>query len=424
MKGIPSSLSSITRASRPAFFHLLLLLLLLLPSLNFTLAASPHRKVLLKDIQAITLHAGQMTAYRRTYAVPQLSCISSSSSRSACDDTSMLPQTVQCINKGTDGIDVQWACTADMDNTIKLGPQLTVACEGWAYPDDPYVLAGSCGLEYSLVRTTLGDQIRESKAEHQQYNKRWNTWSFWSSDEPSSSWYRSASDGDQSRQKSQSSGKAHFGWISTAVWTIVFAAIAYRLSLVCWPRRDRTRPQNGSNGQHRPTGTYHSGNTNGASFDSNAGPPPPYNTAWESQTNTGTHANSDAPGSHPGCYPNSDNTRSSSSNGSSNSGTGFWSGFTTGGILGTLFGSNSYDAHPPYVSSPYSSSSSRWGSWWGSSWRRPSYYSSYPSTTWFSPGAESSLFTRSRSHSRPSPPAPTPTSSTHTSTSYGGTRRR
>lgn len=34
-----------------------------------------------------------------------------------------------------------------MDNAYRFG-QVTVGCEGYEYPDDPFVLRGSCGVIY------------------------------------------------------------------------------------------------------------------------------------------------------------------------------------------------------------------------------------------------------------------------------------
>jgi hypothetical protein len=53
------------------------------------------------------------------------------------------PEAVQCYNKGSDGIDVNWECKADLDKSVKFD-KLRVSCEGYEYPDDPYILAGSC----------------------------------------------------------------------------------------------------------------------------------------------------------------------------------------------------------------------------------------------------------------------------------------
>jgi hypothetical protein len=45
----------------------------------------------------------------------------------------------------------QWECKADLNNDIRFG-ETTVVCEGYDYPDDPFVLVGSCGVEYTLER--------------------------------------------------------------------------------------------------------------------------------------------------------------------------------------------------------------------------------------------------------------------------------
>ena len=39
----------------------------------------------------------------------------------------------------------QWECKADMDNAYQFG-RIQVTCEGYEYPDDPYILKGSCGV--------------------------------------------------------------------------------------------------------------------------------------------------------------------------------------------------------------------------------------------------------------------------------------
>ena len=39
----------------------------------------------------------------------------------------------------------QWECKADMDSRYRFG-DIAVNCEGYNYPDDPYILKGSCGV--------------------------------------------------------------------------------------------------------------------------------------------------------------------------------------------------------------------------------------------------------------------------------------
>ncbi|XP_010707986.1 store-operated calcium entry-associated regulatory factor isoform X2 [Meleagris gallopavo] len=107
--------------------------------------------VLLRDVQVLTLHRGRYTTARRTAAVPQLQCTGGSA---GCSD---IPEVVQCYNKGWDGYDVQWQCKADLENTLRFG-QIEVSCEGYNYPDDPYILRGSCSLLFRLELTKEGER--------------------------------------------------------------------------------------------------------------------------------------------------------------------------------------------------------------------------------------------------------------------------
>ena len=114
-----------------------------------THAHTHHAKTRLQDIQALALHQGQMTTGRRTAPVLQLACVGGS----ACKEYT--PSTVQCYNRGSDGFDANWECTADLDTDYRFG-ETTVVCEGFDHPDDPFVLAGSCAVEYTLEHTSQG----------------------------------------------------------------------------------------------------------------------------------------------------------------------------------------------------------------------------------------------------------------------------
>ena len=92
-------------------------------------------KVMLRDIQVLTLNSGKQTTGRRSSPVPQLKCVGGSA------QGHFNPQSVQCYNRGSDGVDVQWECKADMDNAYRFG-SVEVVCEGYDYPDDPYILKG------------------------------------------------------------------------------------------------------------------------------------------------------------------------------------------------------------------------------------------------------------------------------------------
>ncbi|XP_016312553.1 store-operated calcium entry-associated regulatory factor-like isoform X2 [Sinocyclocheilus anshuiensis] len=128
--------------------------------LHFLLLIVPHiscwndatEAVLLRDVQVLTLHRGRYTTARRSSPVLQLQCVGGSA---GCG--SFVPEVVQCYNRGSDGIDTQWECKADMDNVYRFG-RVEVSCEGYNSPNDAYVLRGSCGLEYTLELTAEGKQ--------------------------------------------------------------------------------------------------------------------------------------------------------------------------------------------------------------------------------------------------------------------------
>ena len=102
-------------------------------------------KIKLKDIQVLTLKPNMWTTGRRTRSVPQLNCVGGN-----CD--AIKGQTVQCYNRGSDGVDIQWECQSNIKSGYKFG-NLEVVCEGYDYPDDDYVLVGSCGLEFAIEKT-------------------------------------------------------------------------------------------------------------------------------------------------------------------------------------------------------------------------------------------------------------------------------
>ena len=90
-----------------------------------------------------------MTNGRRSSPVPQLKCVGGTAGCHAFQ-----PKVVQCINRGSDGYDVQWECKTEMDSAYRFG-QIQVSCEGYDYPDDPYVLRGSCGVHLLLLLCIL-----------------------------------------------------------------------------------------------------------------------------------------------------------------------------------------------------------------------------------------------------------------------------
>jgi hypothetical protein len=120
-------------------------------------AESGSDAVLLQSIPALTFYAGKWTNARRTSAIPQVKCVGGTA------QGQFEPKVVQCQNVGSDGRDVQWRCEADMDTSYRFGA-IRVSCEGYGHPDDPYILQGSCGLEYEL------DWTEEGRRRQQQNN--------------------------------------------------------------------------------------------------------------------------------------------------------------------------------------------------------------------------------------------------------------
>ena len=74
------------------------------------------KKVLLRDVNVLTLYPGKMTTSRRSSPVPQLEC--SNSGSAPC--SAFQPRVIQCYNRGSDGLDVQWECKTDMDNAYRF----------------------------------------------------------------------------------------------------------------------------------------------------------------------------------------------------------------------------------------------------------------------------------------------------------------
>ncbi|KAM4708955.1 store-operated calcium entry-associated regulatory factor isoform 1-T2 [Discoglossus pictus] len=254
-----------------------------------------QERVLLRDIQAITLHADRYTNARRTSPVPQLKCIGGSAGCNA-----VMPQVVQCHNRGWDGIDVQWECQVDMDNAYRFG-KVEVNCEGFEYPEDPYVLRGSCGLEYTLELTEQGRRKTQDGHSYSGFGS-----GFFGSGQ-SKGWNSNTSSSDA----------------SGIIVFIVILGLAYGVYklFLSGPSMDQQpqHPQPDQYGFQSHTQT-------------NAPPPPGFKSDFTgSQAGFGGFAGNSAFG------------------GQANQGPGFWTGLGTGGVLGYLFGNRrSQPCQSPY----------------------------------------------------------------------------
>ncbi|KAL3419394.1 DUF1183 domain-containing protein [Phlyctema vagabunda] len=141
---------------RLSFLYPACLLALLSFATEATLAAkakTPKNAVLLSNVKTLTLRHGSKTSHRRVAAVPQLKCIGGNGKGLFDIDV------MRCTNQGSDyeEEDIQWSCTANLPAEFKLG-STDVICEGYDSSDDPYVLKGSCGVEYRLILTDKGEE--------------------------------------------------------------------------------------------------------------------------------------------------------------------------------------------------------------------------------------------------------------------------
>ncbi|XP_055332034.1 store-operated calcium entry-associated regulatory factor-like [Paramacrobiotus metropolitanus] len=285
-------------------------------------------RVLLSDVQTLTLHQGKMTAARRTRAVPQLACVGGTAGCSA-----FVPQTVQCYNRGSDGMDVQWECKTDMDNDFRFG-QIEVVCEGYEHPEDPYVLKGSCGMEYTLDLTKEGVQHRKTQGSHQS----------------SYSYAKSPT--------TKTTDGLRTPWYISTLFLIGVIWFIYKIYRTCVAQRQFST----TNSDH-PQGPGHNPSSGGgSSFGSSSRPygaPPPY--PGDSSAFPGESCNANR------------NTGTAGARGGG--GPGFWSGMGAGAGLGYLFGRRNtggswfgggYNRAPPYNPSyDYGSSSTSYSSGFG-----------------------------------------------------------
>ncbi|KAF2404619.1 hypothetical protein EJ06DRAFT_535767 [Trichodelitschia bisporula] len=150
---------------------------LLLLDASVAAARAPANRVLLSNVKTLTLRKDATTAHRRVPPIPQLTCIGGSA-RGLYE-----PDVIRCTNAGSDYSpdNVQWTCKASLPPEFKLGAT-DVICEGYDGPDDPYILKGSCGLEYRLVLTEAGEEKyghRRDDGSESEMTSPWAGYIFW-----------------------------------------------------------------------------------------------------------------------------------------------------------------------------------------------------------------------------------------------------
>ena len=133
----------------PNYLSLLILAFTITPPIS---ASKSPQSLLLSDVKTLTLRKDLKTSHNRVPAVPQLKCVGGTAKGLYEIDV------LRCKNAGSSygDEDVQWTCTAALPSEFKLG-STDVICEGFSSSEDPYVLKGSCGVEYRLMLTELGE---------------------------------------------------------------------------------------------------------------------------------------------------------------------------------------------------------------------------------------------------------------------------
>ncbi|XP_067677254.1 store-operated calcium entry-associated regulatory factor-like [Haliotis asinina] len=336
-------------------------------------------RVLLRDISALTLRHGMPTTARRSHSVPQVKCVGGSAGCHA-----FVPQVVQCQNRGFDGYDVQWECKTDMDNAYRFG-QVEVSCEGYDYPDDPYVLRGSCGLEYTLDLTKEG---------HQQKHYHSNQHNYYGDD------YHDRSSNYYSNHKTRHSS---FGGVIGLVAAGFVIYMIYKMCLAPPTNTAGARPD-----QPPPYTPY----------DTNQAPPPGFKPEFTSGAgcgnagNTGSYHNTGGY-ANTGTYANRGGYAGTSTNTDAGNGFGgFWTGMGAGGLLGYLFGSSNSDYGNRGYAHRHHNTGSFWGNgaggWGGGGWGGSSGFSS----GWSSGRSSGGSYSGGSS------------SGTRTASGFGGTKRR
>lgn len=276
-------------------------------------------RMLLSEVSALTLYHGKMTNARRSSPVPQLKCVGGTAGCQA-----FVPQVVQCYNRGGDGYDVQWECKTDMDNAYRFG-KVEVVCEGFDHPDDPYILRGSCGLEYTLDLTMEGHMHKNQK-NHDYYGSQ----------------HSSHHNNYHQRHHQGTFGKQFSSICSDIIILCIVGIIIYAIYRTCIA--------DGSHGQ--------SGDPSFRSQDRGSRPPPP-GFRQDYMPNNGDSCSGTYTGHTQGTHQQQQPQ-----------GGGFWTGAFTGGILGYLMGNNRnyYGSHTyasPY-NQPYTNyNRPGWGSWFG-----------------------------------------------------------
>jgi len=122
-----------------------------------TLANCQNNRVKFHDLPQQVFRVGYMTNGRRSEPIAQITCKPGHGNPSC----SKGPPEIRCeIISKIGKSDAIWKCYAIVGSGYKIS-NYEVSCEGYDYPDDPYILEGSCGVEYTLDVSPEGEYLRK-----------------------------------------------------------------------------------------------------------------------------------------------------------------------------------------------------------------------------------------------------------------------
>ncbi|KAJ7285036.1 hypothetical protein C8J57DRAFT_1290218 [Mycena rebaudengoi] len=184
-------------------------------------------RIELARIPALTFYKDSLTESRRTKAIPQLICVGKPCKL-------FTPDVVRCTSLGGSGVEVDWKCEADLPDSLRFG-RVEVGCEGWSRAGDPFVLKGSCSLEYRLVQVPGSLRDTDNPSTHKSFDVA--------------------------------------STIFTVIWLAFVAIILYSFIQSCFGTPQQNR---GPNNPQRPDGRPGSAGFFPGGLDNDSSAPPPY----------------------------------------------------------------------------------------------------------------------------------------------------
>lgn len=122
----------------------------------------PKDKQLFSAVKRLTFYRNKRTSARRTHTIPQLSCVGGTA---GCKLFTPTEVTCEKLDWNHEKSKHNWDCTAELSDRVKI-TNVEVTCEGYDYPEDDYILLGSCGIEFTLDYADPGDYHDYSYYKH------------------------------------------------------------------------------------------------------------------------------------------------------------------------------------------------------------------------------------------------------------------